>query len=131
MDLSSFLAELVAEAQPIYEEIPKWQSEPDSEYVDKTSCYNTLPIESEYSENEQEFFLVPFSGPDRPLVISKYNQVPGRNTNKKIFTFHKNTFRESELVKKREDIKNSNIINHFEFLENFQNVCHQKLYYMW
>lgn len=126
VDLSSFLLQTSPEGQPIYEEIPPGQSDHSSEYVDTTSGYHTLPIDSEYSESERGLFLVPVNGHNTPLVVSKDFQVPGGKTNKKFFTFHRKTLENSEPVQKQDDIKNSNIINQFETLDNFQHLDHPK-----
>ena len=58
VDLSSFLLQSPPEGQPIYEEIPPWQSEQVSDYVDTTSGYHTLPIESDYYESERGIYTI-------------------------------------------------------------------------
>ena len=71
MDISSFLLQASPECQPIYEEIPPWQSDQSSDYVDTTSGYHTLPIESEYSESERGLFLVPLTNHKTPVLVSE------------------------------------------------------------
>ena len=98
VDLSSFLLQHSPDGQPIYEEIPTIRSEQNSEYVDTTSGYHTLSIDSEYAESERGLFLVPVSSHNTPLIVSK---VPGRKTNKQFFMFHSKTLGKKEPPKGR------------------------------
>ena len=115
VDLSSFFLQTSQEGQPIYEEIPPWQSEQGSDYVDTTSGYHTLPIESDYYESERGLFLVPVMDHKKSAVVSKDIKSPGEKTNKKFFTFQRKTNKKSEHLQRHGDI-----INQFVTLDNFQ-----------
>merc|ERR1712240_118207 len=118
-DLSSFLLQHSPDGQPIYEEIQTIRSEQNSDYVDTTSGYHTLSIDSNYSENERGLFLVPVSSHNTPLIVSK---VPGRKTNKQFFTFHSKTLGKKEPSQKQNNNMNC---NEFKNLDNFQHLDHQ------
>ena len=113
MDLSSFLLQASPECQPIYEEIPPWQSDQSSDYVDTTSGYHTLPIESEYSESERGLFLVPVTDHKTPVVVSTDLRVPSGRTNKKFFTFHRTKHNNSEPVEKQGEIIKPDFMDQF------------------
>ena len=115
VDLSSFFLQTSQEGQPIYEEIPPWQSEQGSDYVDTTSGYHTLPIESDYNESERGLFLVPVIDHKKSAVVSKDIKSSGEKMNKKFFTFQRKTNKKSEHLQRHGDI-----INQFVTLDNFQ-----------
>jgi len=120
VDLSSFLLQSPTEGQPIYEEIPLWQSDQRSDYVDTTSGYHTLSLESDYSESERGLFLVPVTAHKTPVVVSKDFKVPSEKTNKKFFTFHKTKHKSSEPLEKHGELIDFAIKNHFSTIDNFQ-----------
>jgi len=107
VDLSSFFLQTSQEGQPIYEEIPPWQSEQVSDYVDTTSGYHTLPIESDCYESERGLFLVPVTEHKMPSVVTKNFKVPSEKTNKKFITFHKSKHKSQRCLDKKDEIVNS------------------------
>ena len=111
VDLSSFFLQTSQEGQPIYEEIPPWQSEQGSDYVDTTSGYHTLPIESDYNESERGLFLVPVIDHKKSAVVSKDIKSSGE----KFFKFQRKTNKKSEHLQRHGDI-----INQCATLDNFQ-----------
>ena len=87
-DVSNFL-QSSPEDQPMYEEIPQLHSDQSNRYVDTSSSYQTLPLESEYSESEQGLFLIQVNAHNKHLLVSKDSKVYGCKTNENFYTFQK------------------------------------------
>ena len=116
-DVSNFL-QSSPEDQPMYEEISQLHSDQSNGYVDTSSSYQTLPLESEYSESEQGLFLIQVNAHNKPFLVSKDSKVYGCKTNENFYIFQKK-LPGFDTVKKAKDDMNSYVVNHSSILDYF------------